>query len=133
MVSQFFSPMDVAIILSIPLSYQLPYDRMVWAFAPKGNFTVQSIYRLALDMVNSTANVEASDNHQRSLFWKTLQHLNVPNKIKSFTWRAYKNILPTKDNLRRRKGIDIPTCEACGSGAESTGHVFQECEKAQEV
>ena len=72
MVSQFFSPMDVAIILSIPLSYQLPYDRMVWAFAPKGNFTVQSIYRLALDMVNSTANVEASDNHQRSLFWKTL-------------------------------------------------------------
>ena len=29
--------------------------------------------------------------------------------------------------------IVIPTCKACGSDAESTGHVFWECEKAQEV
>ena len=133
MVSQFFSPMDAATILSIPLSYQLPCDRMVQAFTPKGNFTIRSAYRLALDMVNSAANREASDNHQRSLFWKTLWHLNVPNKIKSFAWRASKNILPTKDNLCRRKVIDVLTCEACGFGVESTGHVFWECEKAQEV
>ena len=84
-------------------------------------------------MVNSVSNGEASDNHQHSLFWKTLWHLNVPNKIKSFTWRACKNILHTKDNLCRRKVIDVPTCEACGSGVESIGHVFWECEKAQEV
>ena len=85
-VSQFFSSMDVATILCIPLSYQLPCDRMVWAFTPKGNFTVRSAYRLALDMVNSVANGEASDNHQQSLFWKILWHLNAPNKIKSFAW-----------------------------------------------
>ena len=125
--------MDVATILCIPLSYQLPCDRMVWAFTPKGNFTVRSAYRLALDMVNSAANGEASDNHQQSLFWKILWHLNAPNKIKSFAWCVCKNILPTKDNLCRRKVIDIPTCEACGFGVESMRHVFWECEKAQEV
>ena len=50
-------------ILSIPLSYQLPCDQMVWAFAPKGNFTVLSAYRLALDMVNSAVDGEALENH----------------------------------------------------------------------
>ena len=29
--------------------------------------------------------------------------------------------------------IDVPTCEACGSDVENTGHVFWECKKAQEV
>ena len=29
--------------------------------------------------------------------------------------------------------IDNPTCEACGLGVESSGHVLWDCEKAQEI
>ena len=29
--------------------------------------------------------------------------------------------------------IDNPTCEACGLGVESSGHVLWDCEKAKEI
>ena len=36
-------------------------------------------------------------------------------------------------NLCQRQVIDEARCEACGLGEESSGHVFWECGKAQEV
>lgn len=36
-------------------------------------------------------------------------------------------------NLRHRQVIDEAGCEACSLGEESSGHVFWECGKAQEV
>ena len=36
-------------------------------------------------------------------------------------------------NLCQRHVIDEARCEACGMGEESSGHVFWECGKAQEV
>lgn len=36
-------------------------------------------------------------------------------------------------NLRHRQVIDEDRCEACRLGAETSGHVFWECEKSQEV
>lgn len=50
MVQQFFSPADASAILSIPLNFRLPCDRMVWAFTPKGDFTVRNACKLALEM-----------------------------------------------------------------------------------
>ena len=96
MVSQFFSPMDAATILIIPLSYRLPCARMVWAFTPKGNFTVRSAYRLTLDMVNKATSGEASDNHQHSLFWKTLWRLNVPTRLSPSLGMREKTSYPQK-------------------------------------
>lgn len=58
-------------------------------------------------------------------FWRRLWGLNLPNKIKSFTWRVCL--------LRQRQVIDKARCEACGLGEESSGHVFWERGKAQEV
>ena len=88
--------MDAATILSIPLSYRLPYARMVWAFTPKGNFTVRSAYRLTLDMVNRAASREASDNHQHSLFWKTLWRLNVQTRLSPSLGMHEKTSYPQK-------------------------------------
>lgn len=59
--------------------------------------------------------------------------LHVLNKIKAFTWRARRNIFPTKANLCHRKVSDNPTCEACGLGAKTSAHVFWHCEKAKEI
>lgn len=96
MVSQFLSPMDAATILSIPLSYWLPCDWMVWAFTPKGNFTVRSAYRLTLDMVNRAASGEASDNRRHNLFWKTLWRLNVPSRLSPSLGMHEKTSYPQK-------------------------------------
>ena len=127
-----FSPDDPRLIMSIPLSSRLPPDQLIWAYTSKGNFTIRSAYKIAL---SSSANQRPknSSSGNRSSFWKNLWRLNVPNKIKSFAWRASRNILPTKDNLCHRKVLNDLICEACGLGDESGGHLFWSCDRAQEV
>ena len=43
----------------------------------------------------------ASNEENGKIFWKTIWRLNIPNKVKSFAWKASKNILPTKANVIR--------------------------------
>ena len=57
----------------------------------------------------------------------------MPNKIKAFTWRACRNILPTKPNLHSWKVTSDSIYEECGVAVESSGHVFWHCARAKEV
>ncbi|XP_050241300.1 uncharacterized protein LOC126690220 [Quercus robur] len=86
-----------------------------------------------MEMVHDRSFGEASNNRSNKLFWKTIWRLNVPNKVKSFAWRASNNIISTKANLCHRKVIDNPTYEACSLGAKSSGHVLWDYEKTQEI
>jgi hypothetical protein len=36
--------------------------------------------------------------------WKDCWNLKVPNMVKMFLWRALRNLLPTKVNLKKKKG-----------------------------
>ena len=79
MIHQFFVPTD---------------DCLVWAFTSKGEFTVKGAYKVEMASTNTDQSSEESNNQNRKLFWKSIWKLNVPNKIKSFSRRANKNILP---------------------------------------
>ena len=98
----------------------------------KGNFAVRSACKIAL-LSSSDSRPENSSNGNHSQFWKNLWRLNVPNKIKSFAWRASCNILPTKENLCHCKVLDDPIYEACGLEVESSGPLFQSYDQAQKV
>ena len=102
LVHRIFIPTDVHSILNIPLSSHLPHDRPVWAYTPKGQFTVRSAYKLVVIefLGESTTGSPNADTHK--IFWRRLWGLNLPNKIKYFTWRVCHNILPTKMNLHQR-------------------------------
>ena len=62
-----------------------------------------------------------------------LWNCRLPNKIKIFAWRVCQDILPTSENLARRKIIDDNTCGLCRQGAESVLHILWECGVAQDV
>ena len=64
---------------------------------------------------------------------KYIWQVNVPHKVYHFTWRSCKNILPTKDNLMRRKIVSDSCCEECHEDVESLGHLFWECPRAREI
>jgi hypothetical protein len=53
--------------------------------------------------------------------------------LKVFLWRACNNILPTKDNLFRRKISDDPQCPLCGGDTETLGHILWSCGTARDV
>ncbi|XP_075653880.1 uncharacterized protein LOC142624231 [Castanea sativa] len=69
---------------------------MVWAYTPKGNFTVNSAYKVAIASSPNATMEGASTNDMTGRFWQTVWSLGIPTKLKTFAWRASYNILPTK-------------------------------------
>ena len=57
----------------------------------------------------------------------------MPNKIKLFSWRACQDILPTRENLVRRKIIEEDGCMLCSRVPEIGVHAIWECAVAKDV
>ncbi|XP_075645055.1 uncharacterized protein LOC142616051 [Castanea sativa] len=133
LVKRVFLPDEAQAILSIPRSNKQANDCMVWAYTPKGVFTVNSAYKVALATSPSASTVGVYDTPAKETFWRTLWSLGISNKIKTFAWRACRNILPTKVNLFQQGVLESATCKACGMAKETSGHLFWECTKAHEV
>ena len=106
---------------------------MIWAENKNGKFTVRSAYKLAQDIPSDENTLESSDRATLKQVWRHLWDMNVPNKIKHFSWKACKDILATKENLKNRNIIKDYTCDFCGKAAESTYHLFWLCDKAKET
>ena len=66
-------------------------------------------------------------------FWKKNWSINVPNKIKHFLWRAWREALPTKKNLCHRKVTHNSTFEFCNGEEEDTIHVLWECQVTKAI
>ena len=47
--------------------------------------------------------------------------------MKMFLWRALKNILPTEENLFKRRVLEDAICMFCNQEVESTRHVLWDC------
>ena len=53
MIQTIFLPFEANTILNIPLSYNLPEERIIWVGNKKGEFTVKSAYYIALSLVET--------------------------------------------------------------------------------
>lgn len=97
-----FSPSEAEVIKSIPISLGGREDKIVWHYTTNGAFSVKSAYYLHKDLENKHVG-ESSSGNLHSDIWKSIWNLKVPNKVKTFIWRACSNALPTY--LWRRKVI----------------------------
>ena len=66
-------------------------------------------------------------------FWRRLWSLPVPVVEKNFLWRACQNILPTRDNLHKRRIILDSLCPVCGLEVESSFHILWQCPLAMDA
>ena len=69
---------------------------------------------------------------QEQVEWKVVWKLQCPNKVKHFMWKAYKNVLPTKQCLLNRKVLKEDSCDFCGE-SESVGRILWGCVIAKET
>ena len=136
LVKDTFLPHEAKAILSIPLSPLNQADSLVWGKTPNGCFSVKSAYRVA---VKCLANLErgedvagCSDCSRMSQICKSIWSIKCPSKVKHFLWRACRNILPTKQCLKRRKIITEDGCDFCGE-SKSSGHILWSCTIAKET
>ena len=86
-----------------------------------------------MDLASESCVGAASDDSKQRRFGKLLWKINTPHKVRHFAWRACKDILPTKENLVRRKVLAEGICAMCQSGLETSGHLFWECERVREA
>ena len=127
-----FAPMTRLNILAIPLCRNRSRDSLIWKENSKHEFTVKSAYKVAMRLRQQTE-IEHSRAQEDRKWWKMIWAMNVPPKVKSFMWRACSNILPTRENLRRRKVQVDPRCELCCQHAETCAHLLWECPFARNV
>ncbi|KAK9989948.1 hypothetical protein SO802_030187 [Lithocarpus litseifolius] len=103
LVCNVFLPHEADLIRGIALSANLPEDKQVWAPTTNGLFSVRSAYKLAMDLRPVAPVGDVSDGSLLRRFWQSVWSCNIPHKIRHFAWRACKDVLPTKENLVRRK------------------------------
>ncbi|KAL0003811.1 hypothetical protein SO802_011372 [Lithocarpus litseifolius] len=133
LVKRIFLPFEADTILSIPLSYTLPDDKLIWMGNRRGEFTVRSAYYVALPIVESIQEGESSCGDPRTQLWKKVWHFNLPSKIRIFAWRACMNALPTMLNLKIRGVCTEAICPTCDQCIENTSHAFLECDTPRSI
>ena len=130
LIKQVFLPHKAETIMSISLSISLPPDKRKWGGTSNGKFTVSNTYRLIIEDSEKGVLGENFDQAMMKLLWKIIWGMRTPNKVRNFIWRACKDILATKTNLRK---VDNDLCTSCNKAAETSGHMFWFCEKAKQV
>ena len=100
-------------------------DRWLWRLESSNDFTVRSAYKVFVNQQNTFIEVSP----------KVLWHKDIPLKVVLFAWRLFRDRLPTKDNLIRRRIIghgDSLCVGGCGLMGTSP-HLFLHCQFFCEV
>ncbi|KAL0433797.1 UNVERIFIED_CONTAM: hypothetical protein Slati_2714000 [Sesamum latifolium] len=138
LVRQVFDEDDARMVLSIPLAQLNSPDTLLWHYNNKGEFSVQSAYRLALQharqQLPSTLNIHnKEDGAGVAVGWRFIWNSRVPPKVQTFVWRACHEAMPTTLNLAQRApSVDI-RCIMCGVTDESLHHVLLQCSFTRQV
>lgn len=127
-----FSEEEVKRILTIPLSHNCHDHIQYWKGSKNELFTVRSAYHLHKEMVDRSR-AGSSVEHLGGNTWKRLWALPIPNNEKNFLCRACNDILPTRENLWRKKILTDPSCPFCEAEVESCFHIMWQCPSARDV
>lgn len=114
----------------IPVSEGSVEDVLLWPLTSDGTYSVQSAYR----MLEADANSQKPSSFSMDggiRVWKGILKIRTPNRIRHFVWRAARDSLPTKQNLKIRHIPIDDICALCGDYQESLMHHLWLCEQAQ--
>jgi hypothetical protein len=65
--------------------------------------------------------------------WRTIWALDVPHVVKMFSWQACNDLLPTRENLCKKRVTDDGKCHVCLVEDETTCHVLWKCPATRDV
>lgn len=114
-------------VFKIILSPGDQMDKFIWEPKQSGLYSVKSAYKLFRSMETENKQGESSNAKEQKQIWKVLWKLQIQNKVKVFTWRACKNGLPTKANLKKRQVLMEENCIFHGDGVEDVLHALYYC------
>lgn len=107
-------------------------DRWSWRLEGNECFSVKSMY-LKLERLMLDDN-RCSEEERRVFrqIWKS----GAPSKVVAFSWKLLHDRIPTSVNLDIRHCLPTgvaPNCSWCGTGRESSIHLFLHCDLEKEI
>ena len=132
-----FVPLDAETILKIPLCTRQVGDFWAWSEDPRGRFSVSSTYKM-MSRIKASREAWLEEGHNASNTaiekkgWSSIWSMQVPSKLKVFTWRLAQHSLPTGDVLHHRNMASTHVCALCGV-EDSWRHSLLDCTMARSV
>ncbi|RYR47522.1 hypothetical protein Ahy_A07g033454 [Arachis hypogaea] len=114
-------------IIRTPVSVIGREDKLSWPLKPDGKYTIKMGYHAARKEQHLDNNNSPSTSDDFKDLWRDIWKLRVPQKIRTFLWRASHNILPVFQNLYNKKISNTPICPICLQEPESTEHALLLC------
>jgi len=96
------------------ISYSDDCDAIMWTFDGSSKFSVQAVYKTI------------SFRGVKPAFTPSIWAINVPPRIHIFLWLLANNKILTRDNLAKRKRVDVMSCLFCAE-PETVHHLFFDC------
>jgi len=127
LIGEIFNERDKDAIARLALINREGEDKLIWKFDPKGNYTVKSAYRYAIETLVDNEEYRVGGE------WLKMWKLQIPHKIKVFLWRALRGVLPMQMRLQDRGVPCTGICPFCETNYENDWHVFIGCEEAKNV
>jgi hypothetical protein len=104
-----------------------------WSWNPGGSegFSVKSTYVFLKSTLFNIVPRSPLESFVFNFIWKS----GVPSKVCALAWQVLLDKIPSRENLYRRRVISVEEVwyPCCGSGVESTKHLFLHCKVAASI
>ena len=118
-------------VQSIPFCNSSAEVKLIWPYTSLGQYIVHSGYKfLAKENLN---NPTIMGPNQDNGVWKLVWGLSLPNKVKNFLWRACRNSMPAKVNLRKRMILTFDICDHYNREPKSILHALWDCTELAQI
>lgn len=128
-----FQPAQAIQILQTPIAWNCGQDSIWWPKSKSRDFTVKSGYYQMKKAGQSYNTTPSSSSIIAESIWKEIWGLPIPQKIKFFLWKCCHNVLPVKENLRKKRLTASAVCPLCEMEDESVEHALLFCDWTRAV
>jgi hypothetical protein len=132
LVSDIFNREEATAICTLGICPGRQKDKLIWAGTKNGCFSVRSAYHLAKSYGEAEVG-SCSNGDKEKVFWNMIWRIPVSRVVQHFLWKACNNILPTKENLYKKRITEDSLCPVCKSEIETVGHILWSCESSKDV
>ena len=95
-----FYPWEADVIKGIYVSEVRNEDTLIWPLTPNGEYFFRSAYQMLSSAITQSTPSSSSSEGFNGV-WKGVWKICAPSRVQHFMWRAIKDSLPMKQNLKR--------------------------------
>ncbi|KAK9988593.1 hypothetical protein SO802_028832 [Lithocarpus litseifolius] len=132
MIDGLFNVEEAILVKNIPLSREPSEDILFWPHSSDGRYSCKTSYKFLKMEAGLNAETQAPTSDEKHV-WREIWSMCVPPKVKTLSWRACREAMPTMSSLLRRTITEDPLCVRCRASTENSLHALWSCPELDSV